>query len=83
MHTRPWGSTTLIGSLRRRGAAIPLGLLAVGALVISIVAGVAASAAPQPTLAQVQARLDQLNTQFEQLVQRYDAAQEDLASAWH
>jgi len=81
VHTRLWGRTTLIGSLRRRGAAIPLGLLAVGALVISIISGVAASAAPQPTVAQVQARLDQLNTQFEQLVQRYDAAQEDLQSA--
>jgi cell wall-associated NlpC family hydrolase len=81
VHTRLWGSTTLIGSLRRRGAAIPLGLLAVGALVISIISGVSASAAPQPTVAQVQARLNQLNTQFEQLVQRYDAAQEDLASA--
>jgi cell wall-associated NlpC family hydrolase len=81
VHTRPWGSTTLIGSLRRRGAAIPLGLLAVGALVISIVAGVAASAAPQPTLAQVKARLTQLNTKFEVLVQRYDAAQQDLTSA--
>jgi peptidoglycan DL-endopeptidase CwlO len=81
VHTRPWGSSTLIGSLRRRRAAIPLGLLAAGVLVISIVSGVAASAAPQPTVAQVQARLNQLNTQFEQLVQRYDAAQENLASA--
>jgi cell wall-associated NlpC family hydrolase len=71
----------VIGTLRRRGAAIPLGLLAVGALVISIVLSVAASAAPQPTIAQVQARLSQLNTTFEQLVQRYDMAQQELASA--
>ncbi len=81
MHTRPWGSTTLIGTLRRRGAAIPLGLLAVGALVISVVSGVAASAAPQPSLAEVQARLNQLNTKFEQLVQQFDAAKQELASA--
>ena len=81
MHTRPWGSTTLIGTLRRRGAAIPLGLLAVGALVISIFSGVAANAAPQPTVAQVQARVNQLNTKFEQLVQKYDMAQQELASA--
>jgi cell wall-associated NlpC family hydrolase len=81
VHTRPSGSTTLIGTLRRRGAAIPLGLLAAGALVISIVSSVAASAAPQPTIAQVQARLSQLNTTFEQLVQRYDMAQQELASA--
>jgi cell wall-associated NlpC family hydrolase len=81
VHTRPSGSTALIGTLRRRGAAIPLGLLAVGALVISILSGAAASAAPQPTVAQVQARLNQLNTKFEQLVQRYDQAQQELASA--
>jgi cell wall-associated NlpC family hydrolase len=53
----------------------------VGALVISIASGVAASAAPQPTVAQVQARLNQLNTKFEQLVQQYDQAQQELASA--
>jgi cell wall-associated NlpC family hydrolase len=81
VHTRLWGSTTLIGGLRRRGAAIPLGLLAVGALVISIVSGVAASAAPKPTVAQVQARLNQLNAKYEALVQHYDAAQQDLTSA--
>jgi peptidoglycan DL-endopeptidase CwlO len=81
VHTRPWGSTTLIGSLRRRGAAIPLGLLAVGALVISIVSGVAASAAPQPTVAQVRARLSQLTTKLDVLVQQYDQAQQDLTSA--
>jgi cell wall-associated NlpC family hydrolase len=81
VHTRLWGGTTLIGCLRRRGAAIPLGLLAVGALVISIVSGVAASAAPQPTVSQVQARLSQLNTKFLVLVQRYDAAQQELTSA--
>ncbi len=81
MHTRPSGSTTLIGTLRRRGAAIPLGLLAVGALVISILSGVAANAAPQPSVAQVQARLSQLNTKFQQLVQRYDMAQQELSSA--
>ncbi len=81
MHTRPSGSTTLIGTLRRRGAAIPLGLLAGGALVLSILPGVAANAAPQPTVSQVQARLNQLNSQFEQLVQRYDQAQQELSSA--
>jgi peptidoglycan DL-endopeptidase CwlO len=81
VHTRPWGSTTLIGTLRRRGAAIPLGLLAVGALVISVVSGVAASAAPQPSVADVQARLNQLNTKFEQLVQQFDAAKQELTSA--
>ena len=81
MHTRLWGSTTLIGSLRRRGAAIPLGLLAVGALVISLISGVAASAAPQPTVGDVQARLNQLNSKFELLVQEFDQVQQELTSA--
>jgi cell wall-associated NlpC family hydrolase len=81
VHTRPSGSTTLIGTLRRRGAAIPLGLLAVGVLVISIMSSVSASAAPQPTVAQVQARLAQLNGKLDQLVQQYDGAQQDLSSA--
>ena len=81
MHTRPSGSTALIGTLRRRGAVIPLGLLAVGALVLSILSSVTASAAPQPTVSQVQARLNQLNTKFERLVQQYDQAQQELASA--
>jgi cell wall-associated NlpC family hydrolase len=60
---------------------MPIGLLAAGVLAVSVLAGVAASAAPQPTVGQVQARLNQLNTQFERLVQQYDLAQQDLASA--
>jgi cell wall-associated NlpC family hydrolase len=81
VHTRPSGSTTLISTLRRRGAAIPLGLLAVGALVISIFSGVAANAAPQPSVSQVQARLAQLNAKLDQLIQQFDTAQQDLSSA--
>jgi cell wall-associated NlpC family hydrolase len=81
VHTRLWGSTKLIGGLRRRGAAIPLGLLAVGALIISIISGVAASAAPQPTVAQVKARVSQLNSRLDQLVQQYDQVRQELASA--
>jgi cell wall-associated NlpC family hydrolase len=71
----------VIGTLRRRGAAIPLGLLAVGAVVISILSGVAANAAPQPTVADVQARLSQLNAKLDQLVQQFDTAQQELSSA--
>jgi peptidoglycan DL-endopeptidase CwlO len=81
VHTRPSGSTTVIGTLRRRGAAIPLGLLAAGALAICVISGVAASAAPQPTVAQVQARLSQLNARLDRLVQQYDQVQQDLVSA--
>jgi peptidoglycan DL-endopeptidase CwlO len=61
--------------------AIPVGLLATGVLAVSVLASVAASAAPQPTVAQVQARLNQLNTQFEKLVQQFDGAQQQLTSA--
>jgi len=71
----------LIGGLKRRGSAIPLGLLAAGALVISIISGVAASAAPQPTVAQVKARVSQLNSRLDQLVQQYDQVQQELTSA--
>ena len=86
MHTRPWISTTLIGTLRRRGAAIPLGLLAVGALVMSLTTSVPASAAPQPTVAQVQQKLNQINKkadlideQFDQVTQELDAASQRLS----
>ena len=53
-------------------------MLAVG-LVVSV-CGVAA-AAPQPTIAQVQHRLNQLNTQADQVGQQYDQALQELASA--
>jgi peptidoglycan DL-endopeptidase CwlO len=77
--TRPSGSATLIGTLWRRGAAVPLGLIAVAGLVLSV--GGSATAAPQPTLSQAQARLAQLNQKAQQLDQQYDAAQQALASA--
>jgi cell wall-associated NlpC family hydrolase len=79
--TRPWRRTTLIGTFRRPRTAIPIGLLAAGVLVISVVAGVAASAAPQPSVTQVQARLNQVNAKFEQLVQQFDGVQQELTSA--
>jgi peptidoglycan DL-endopeptidase CwlO len=79
VHTRLSGSTTLIATLWRRGAAVPLGLIAVGALVTSL--GGAAGAAPQPTIAQVQAQLNQLNAKAQVLDEQYDAAQQQLNSA--
>jgi cell wall-associated NlpC family hydrolase len=79
VHTRLSGSTTLIATLWRRGAAIPLGLIAVGALVTSL--GGAAAAAPQPTIAQVQAQLNQLNAKAQVLDQQYDQAQQQLTAA--
>ena len=74
MHTRP-SVSAIFG---RRGAITAGSLLAVG-LVVSV-CGVA-TAAPQPTIAQVQHRLNQLNTQANQVGQQYDQALQELASA--
>ena len=78
MRTRRSGGTTLIGTLRWRGAAVSLGLLAAGALVMTT--GVA-GAAPQPTVSQVQQRLQQLTDQAQRLEQQYAAAQQQLSAA--
>jgi len=78
VRTRRSGGTTLIGTLRWRGAAVSLGLLAAGALVMTT--GVA-GAAPQPTVSQVQQRLQQLTDQAQRLEQQYAAAQQQLSAA--
>jgi cell wall-associated NlpC family hydrolase len=78
VRTRRSGSTTLIGTLTWRGAAISLGLVAAGALVMTT--GVA-GAAPQPTVTEVQQRLAQLTTQAQRLEQQYAAAQQQLSAA--
>jgi peptidoglycan DL-endopeptidase CwlO len=67
-----------MGVLKRRGAAIPLGMVAVGALVM---AGSSAAAAPQPTIAQVQQKLNQLNNQAQRLDDQFDQVQQELSSA--
>jgi cell wall-associated NlpC family hydrolase len=79
--TRPFASTTLRLSstpLRRCAAAIAAGTLAVG-MIIS--AAGTAGAAPQPTVAQVQAKLKKLNLRAAVLDQRYNQAQQELTSA--
>jgi peptidoglycan DL-endopeptidase CwlO len=53
-------------------------LAAVGAL---IMAGGSAAAAPQPTVAQVQHKLNQLNNQAQRLDEQYDQVQQELSSA--
>jgi cell wall-associated NlpC family hydrolase len=78
VRTRSSGSTTLIGAFRRRGAAVSVGLVAVGALVM---AGGAAAAAPQPTVTQVQQKLDKLNVEAQRLDQQYDQVQQEVSSA--
>jgi peptidoglycan DL-endopeptidase CwlO len=62
----------------RRWAAIAAGALACGGLV-TFAAG--AGAAPQPTVTQVQAKVDKLTTQEDQAVQAYDQSAQELASA--
>ena len=79
MQTRRSGGTALLGTLRRRGAAISLGLVAAGALVMS--SAMVAGAAPQPTVTQVQQKLNQLNSQADKLDEQYDQAQQALESA--
>ncbi len=65
-------------AIARRGAAVPLAILAAFLLVLT--SGVA-GAAPQPTVAQVKQRLSQLNTKLEKLVQQYDQVEQELKSA--
>jgi peptidoglycan DL-endopeptidase CwlO len=62
----------------RRCAAVTASLLVCGGLAT---AAVAAGAAPQPTISQVQAKLDKLTKQQDQAIQQYDQAAQELASA--
>jgi peptidoglycan DL-endopeptidase CwlO len=79
VQTRRIARTALSGGFRRRGAALSLGLLATGALVIGV--GGVAGAASQPTASQVQQKLSKLNKQADTLDEQYDQAQQALASA--
>jgi peptidoglycan DL-endopeptidase CwlO len=72
--TRPLVRSPLI----RRGAFIAAAAFTAAGLVIT--AG-AAGAAPQPTVNQVQAKLNKLTARENVLIQRYDQASQDLASA--
>ena len=75
---RVFRSFSVFAALRRRGVALSLGLVVVGALVM---ASGGASAAPQPTVAQAQQKLDKLNNELQQFDQRYDQVQQELSSA--
>jgi peptidoglycan DL-endopeptidase CwlO len=79
VQTRRSGGQALLGGFRRRGAALSIGLVAAGALVVSF--AVTAGAAPAPTVSQVQARLSQLNKKADVLDEQYDQAHQALASA--
>jgi len=75
---RVFRSFSVLRTWRSRGLAVSFALVAVGALVM---AGGGVAAAPQPTVAQAQAKLDKLNNQMQQLDQRYDQIKEQLSSA--
>jgi cell wall-associated NlpC family hydrolase len=79
VQTWRFAGTARSGRFIRRGAALSIGLLAAGALVVSV--GVAAGAAAQPTVSQVQQKLSKLNKQADVLDEQYDQAQQALSSA--
>jgi peptidoglycan DL-endopeptidase CwlO len=62
----------------RRGVAVAAALVAVGGLTVF---ASRAAAAPQPTVAQVQARVNQLTSQYDQVSEQLDQVSEQLASA--
>jgi len=72
--TRPAGSLTRI----RRGVALVAGVLSIWGLVV-VASG--AGAAPRPTVAQVQAKINQLTTQFNRVSEQYDQASQQLSAA--
>ena len=72
--TRP----TVHSSPLRRWAAITASVLACGGVARF---AVAAGAASQPTVSQVQAKIDKLTSQQDQAVQQYDQSAQELASA--
>jgi peptidoglycan DL-endopeptidase CwlO len=62
----------------RRAAAVMAGLAVMGGLAVY---GGIAGAAPQPTVAQVQAKIDQLTSQFDQVSVQLDQASQQLSAA--
>jgi peptidoglycan DL-endopeptidase CwlO len=66
------------GSKWRRGVAVAAGLAVMGGLAVY---GGIAGAAPQPTVAQVQARIDRLTSQFDTVSVQLDQASQQLSAA--
>lgn len=73
MGTRPAGSESRF----RRAVAIATGLVAIGGLSIYSVAG----ASPPPTVAQVQAKVNQLTSQYDKVTEQLDQVGEQLSAA--
>ena len=74
MGTRPAGS----GSRFRRAVAFATGLVAIGGLAVF---AVQAGASPQPTVAQVQAKINQLTSQYDKVTEQLDQVGEQLSAA--
>src|SRR5579872_451436 len=62
----------------RRGVAVVAGLLSIGSLTV---VAVNAGAAPKPTVAEVQAKINQLTTEFNKVSEQLDQVDERLKSA--
>ncbi len=62
----------------RRGVAIAAGFIAIGGLAVF---ASEAGAAPQPTVDQVQARINQLTSQFDKVSEQLDQASQQLSAA--
>jgi len=62
----------------RRGVAIAAGMLSMTGLVVF---ATGAGAAPQPTVAQVQARVNELTSQFDQVTEQLDQVSQQLSAA--
>jgi cell wall-associated NlpC family hydrolase len=72
------GNLLARSSKMRRGLAVTAGLAVMGGLAAY---GGIAGAAPQPTVAQVQARIDQLTSQFDKVSVQLDQASQQLSAA--
>ena len=74
MGTRHGGSQSRF----RRGIAIAAGLVAIGGLTV---ATSVAGASPKPTVAQVQAKINQLTSQYDKVTEQLDQVGEQLSAA--
>lgn len=75
------GKTSGSRKLRYRATTLTAALAAMGLLAATGGVALAASAAPQPTISQVQHKLSQLNSKSDQLDEQFDQAQQQLQSA--
>ena len=73
-------SARLAGSMSRirRGVALAAGVLSICGLVV---VATGAGATPRPTVAQVQAKINQLTTKFNRISEQYDQASQQLSAA--